>query len=147
MKKLIIEISDDDYNLIQSFEKECTNYPITLRLYEAVKNSSEFDDICKSLTYNQDLYDYIQERADEKHVSVSDMIRDMLWENKVRHGKPDVKIGDRISYRDAVAVIKDIVDDTWEIEWETVCENTVEDVTDDKLDHVPPLLQHNWKKV
>lgn len=40
MKKIVIEIADDDYNRINSYPDGTTFYPITARLYKAVKDGT-----------------------------------------------------------------------------------------------------------
>ena len=40
MKKIVIEIADDDYNRINSYPDGKTFYPITARLYKAVKDGT-----------------------------------------------------------------------------------------------------------
>ena len=41
MKGIVIKISEDDYWWIKQASKGTTSYPITLRMYEAIKNSKE----------------------------------------------------------------------------------------------------------
>lgn len=43
MKKIVIEIADDDYNRINSYPDGKTFYPITARLYKAVKDGTPLE--------------------------------------------------------------------------------------------------------
>lgn len=45
MKKIVIEIADDDYNRINSYPDGTTFYPITARLYKAVKDGTPLNDV------------------------------------------------------------------------------------------------------
>ncbi len=88
-----------------------------------------------SIRIDTELLDYLQNRADTEHRTLSNMIHSILMNDKAEHGRPDVEIGDTIKCRHGQAIITDIDDETWSIKWDN-----------GNADTVPMLLQHNWKK-
>ena len=88
-----------------------------------------------SIRIDTELLDYLQNRADTEHRTLSNMISSILMNDKAEHGRPSVKVGDKIRCCDGQAVITGIDDETWSIKWDN-----------GNTDTVPMLLQHNWKK-
>jgi hypothetical protein len=50
-KKIVIEIANDDYDRIKSYPDGTTFYPITARLYKAVKDGTPLEEHCDSCIY------------------------------------------------------------------------------------------------
>lgn len=51
MKKIVIEITEDDYNSINLFPDRKTLYPITERLFKAVNNGTPLEEHCDSCVF------------------------------------------------------------------------------------------------
>ena len=63
--KLIIDINDNEYIGIKEHPDNVTSYPVTIHLYDAVRNSTPLDDLRNEMMH--DIYMMGVNMADEYH--------------------------------------------------------------------------------
>ena len=90
-----------------------------------------------SVRIEKEIIEYLKERADNEHRTLSNMINAILYDDKVKNGRPSVKVGDTVKWENKQGVITDINESgTWTIVHE-----------DGKKGEIFAKSQHNWKKV